>query len=154
MSENASRSPCWWQPPVVEFHSQKGETVKSCSVHSIQMVRRLCFTCGRWKVLENSGEVQAPCAVLGSMVVYDPQSLSSKFSFTQTISVYCLFCRQGHRAPRTACCIVYFTIFVSCALRYKKQQRRMCLQRLHCKGGGFYCLTGDVRTGRVHGPGT
>ena len=106
-------------PPVVEFHGQKRETVESCSEHSIQTMRRPCFTCGRCKVVGKSGEVQTPCAVFGSITVVDPQSFSPNFSSAQTISVCCPFCRPSHRAPCTAHCIVYLTIFVSCALCYR-----------------------------------
>ena len=106
-------------PPVVEFHGQKRETVEFCSEHSIQTMRRPCSTGGRWKVVGKSGEVQTPCAVFGSIAVVDPQSFSSSFSSAQTILVHCPFCRPSHRAPCTARCIVYLTIFVSCALCYR-----------------------------------
>ena len=119
-------------PPIVEFHGRKRETVEFCSEHSIQTMRRPSSTGGRWKVVGKSGEVQTPCAVFGSIAVVDPQSFSSSFSSAQTILVHCPFCRPSHRAPCTACCIVYLTIFVSCALCYRQQQRRMQLQRRCC----------------------
>ena len=65
------------------------------------MARRLCSACGRWKVLRKSGEVQAPCAVFGSMVVYDPQLFRFKYSSTQKIFRY------------TACSAVQVTVLHS-----------------------------------------
>ena len=105
--------------PVVEFHGQKRETVESCSEHSIQTMRRPCSTCGRWKVVGKSDEVQTPCTIVGSIAAVDPKSFCFSFSSAQTILVHCPFCRPSHRAPCTAHYILYLTIFVSSALCYR-----------------------------------
>lgn len=87
VSQNTSRSICWVASFCFWIQWLANRKPGSCNEHSIQIVRRPCSICERWRVLGKQDEVQVSYVVFKSMVVYYLQSFSSfDFLSTQTIS--------------------------------------------------------------------